>query len=146
MEQASGFKEMSPLMRRQTICICETKDADQLRGNCEADQRLCFRYMDSTIPLLSISKISSLLPSSVTVQARLCQSLTDLVGHQNCWFSHAKAQMIHRLKQDSSILNIFPIQCGGITFCNMSRDARKPVFGVSDQVRHKPACTVSEAG
>ena len=25
-----------------------------------------------------------------------------------------------------------------------SRDARKPVFGVSDQVRHKPACTSSE--
>ena len=26
----------------------------------------------------------------------------------------------------------------------LSRDARKPVFGVSDQVRHKPACTSSE--
>ena len=26
----------------------------------------------------------------------------------------------------------------------MSLDARKPVFGVSDQVRHKPACTSSE--
>ena len=25
-----------------------------------------------------------------------------------------------------------------------SLDARKPVFGVSDQVRHKPACTSSE--
>ena len=40
--------------------ICENKDADQLRGNHEADQRLCFRYTDSTIPLLSESKISSL--------------------------------------------------------------------------------------
>ena len=28
------------------------KDADQLRGNREADQRLCFRYTESTIPLL----------------------------------------------------------------------------------------------
>ena len=28
----------------------------------------------------------------------------------------------------------------------MSRDARKPVFGVSEQVRHTPACTVTEAG
>ena len=28
----------------------------------------------------------------------------------------------------------------------MSRDARKPVFGVSDQVRHKPLCAVSEYG
>ena len=35
------------------------KDADQLHGNREADQRLCFRYIDSTIPLLSISEISS---------------------------------------------------------------------------------------
>ena len=37
--------------------ICENKDADQLRGNREADQRLCFRYTDSTIPLLSKSEI-----------------------------------------------------------------------------------------
>ena len=28
------------------------KDADQLRSNREADQRLCFRYIDSTIPPL----------------------------------------------------------------------------------------------
>ena len=43
-----------------SFCICENKDADQLRGNREADQRLCFRYMDSTIPLLSKSEITSL--------------------------------------------------------------------------------------
>ena len=30
---------------KKTICICENKDADQLRSNCEADQRLCFRYI-----------------------------------------------------------------------------------------------------
>ena len=40
-------------MRKPDFCICENKDADQLRGNREADQRLCFRYTDSTIPLLS---------------------------------------------------------------------------------------------
>ena len=40
--------------------ICENKDADQLRGNRKADQRLCFRYIDSTIPLLHKSEISSL--------------------------------------------------------------------------------------
>ena len=45
---------------------------DQLRSNCEADQRLCFRYKDSTISLLSKSKISSLWPSFVNVQAGLC--------------------------------------------------------------------------
>ena len=47
-------------VRKPTICLCENKDADQLRGNREADQRLCFRYMDSTVPLLLKSKISSL--------------------------------------------------------------------------------------
>ena len=43
---------MSRDMRKQTFCICENKDADQLRGNREADQRLCFRYSNCTIPLL----------------------------------------------------------------------------------------------
>ena len=42
------------------FCICENKDADQLRGNREADQRLYFRYSDSTIPLLHKSEISTL--------------------------------------------------------------------------------------
>ena len=39
-------------MRKSAFCICENKDADQLRGNREADQRLCFRYTDNKIPLL----------------------------------------------------------------------------------------------
>ena len=42
------------------ICICEIKDADQLRGYREADQRLCFRFVASTISLLPKSQISSL--------------------------------------------------------------------------------------
>ena len=33
-------------MGKPTIYICENKDIDQLRGNREADQRLCFRYTD----------------------------------------------------------------------------------------------------
>ena len=51
---------MSLVMRKPAFCICENKDADQLRGNREADQRLCFRYTDSKIPLLPKSEISSL--------------------------------------------------------------------------------------
>ena len=50
---------MSRDVRKPDFCICENKDADQLRGNREADQRLCFRFMDSTIHLLSKSEISS---------------------------------------------------------------------------------------
>ena len=52
--------KMSRVMRKPAFCICEIKDADQLRGDREADQRLCFRYIDSTIPLLSKSEILSL--------------------------------------------------------------------------------------
>ena len=33
---------MSHRMGKPTICIGENKGADQLRSNCEADQRLCF--------------------------------------------------------------------------------------------------------
>ena len=43
-------------IRKPAFCICENKDADQLRGSREADQRLCFRYTDSTIPLLHNTK------------------------------------------------------------------------------------------
>ena len=44
----------------ENLCICENKGTDQLRGYCTADQRLCCCYLDSTIPLLPKSKLSSL--------------------------------------------------------------------------------------
>ena len=64
-------------MGKPTICIDENKGADQLRSNCEADQRLCFHYTESTIPLLSKSKISSLYRSSVTEQPGLCRTWSE---------------------------------------------------------------------
>ena len=74
-------QQLSRLVGKPTICICENKDADQLRGNREADQRLCFRYSDSTIPLLLKSGIPSFYLFSVLVQAGLCQtySVTTLL-------------------------------------------------------------------
>ena len=68
---------MSLVVRRLIFCICENKDADQLRGDREADKRLCFRYIDSTIPLLSKSEISSFKPSSVAVQPGLCRTWAE---------------------------------------------------------------------
>ena len=68
---------MSRIVRKLAFCICENKDADQLRGNREADQRLCFRYTDSTIPLLPKSEISSLQQSSVAVQPGLCRTWSE---------------------------------------------------------------------
>ena len=64
-------------MGKPTICIGENKGADQLRSNCEADQRLCFRYTDSTIPLLLKSEISSFQLFSVLVQAGLCRTCSE---------------------------------------------------------------------
>ena len=65
-------------MGKADFCICrENKDADQLRGNREADQRLRLRYMDSTIPLLPEYEITSLLPSSVAVKPGLCRTLSE---------------------------------------------------------------------
>ena len=68
---------MSRLMGKPTICICENMGADQLRGSREADQRLCFHYTDSTIPLLLKSEISSFQPASVTVQPGLCRAWSE---------------------------------------------------------------------
>ena len=65
-------------MTKPTFYICENKDADQIRGNLEADQCLCFRYTDSTIPLLPKDENSILL-------AILCGCtdwfVSDLVGN-----------------------------------------------------------------
>ena len=58
-KKKQNLLNMSRLVGKPTICIGENKDADQLRGNREADQRLCFCYSDSTIPLLLKSEISS---------------------------------------------------------------------------------------
>ena len=68
---------LSHLMRKPTICLGKNKGADQLCSNCEVDQRLCFRYSDSTVPLLLKSEISSLQPSSVLVQLGLCRTCSE---------------------------------------------------------------------
>ena len=58
-ESINGLIYTSRIVRKPDFCLGENKGADQLRGNREADQRLCFRYSDSTIPLLLKYEISS---------------------------------------------------------------------------------------
>ena len=65
---------MSRIVRKQDFCLGENKGADQLLGNREADQRLCFRYTDSTLSLLIKSEISSFYAASGTVHVGLCQT------------------------------------------------------------------------
>ena len=68
---------LSLVMRKPAFCRCENKDADQLRGNHEADQRLCFRYIDRTIPPLPKYEISSFQLSSATVHPGLCMTWSE---------------------------------------------------------------------
>ena len=77
-------------MRKPAFCICQNKDADQLCGNHTADQRLCFRYIDSTIPLLPKSKNSKPLAIFCGCTARF---VLDLVGNPEDRFSHNEAQI-----------------------------------------------------
>ena len=58
LTRTSGY--VSRIVRKREFGLCENKGADQLRSNCEADQRLSFRYPDSIIPLLLKSEISSI--------------------------------------------------------------------------------------
>ena len=60
LDQSKPSCLLSCVVRKPDFCICENKDADQLHGNRESDRRLCFRYMDSMIPLLLKYGISSL--------------------------------------------------------------------------------------
>ena len=57
---AKNLFHFSSFMRKPAFHICENKCADQLYGHFAADQRLCFRYIDSTIPPLYKSEISNL--------------------------------------------------------------------------------------
>ena len=64
-------------MRKPAFCISEKTGANQLHGNHAADQRLCFRYMDSTVSSFPKSKILSLQPFSVNVQLGLCHTWSE---------------------------------------------------------------------
>ena len=55
-----NLHKMNHVMRKPAFCTFENKGADQLCGNCTADQRLCFRYIDRTMPLLPKSELSRL--------------------------------------------------------------------------------------
>ena len=66
-----------PRHKKADFCLCENKGPDQLRSNCEADQRICFRYTDSALSLLIKSEISSFYAASGTVRVGLCQTWSE---------------------------------------------------------------------
>ena len=83
---------LSLVVRKLAFCIFKNKDADQLRSDCAADQRLCFRYTGSTIPLLPESEISSLYLSSMVVQPGLCRTRSENPEDE---FSHKRGSFLN---------------------------------------------------
>ena len=91
----SRIYNLSRIVSKPAFCIYENKDAAQLRGhsgNREADQRLCFRYIDSrpTIPLLS--KIRNFKPLAILYGCRAWFEW-DLVGNPEDRFSHNESHL-----------------------------------------------------
>ena len=71
----------SRVVRKPDFCICKKKeDADQLCGNWEADQRLCFRYTESTIPLHRKSQVVTIFSDCAA------QFVSDQVGNPKTAF------------------------------------------------------------
>ena len=97
-------------MRKPAFCIYENKDADQLRGNREADQHLCFRYTDSTIPLLPKSEISCLWSSSLAVQTGFL--ITRLICKQHRHRSACLSKQSNQLFYDFIFCLVFAEQAG----------------------------------
>ena len=79
-------------MRKPAFCICENKDADQLRGNREADQRLCFRYIEYNPSTSCIRNFKPL----VILCGCTARFVSDLVGNPEDRFSHNEAQLFWR--------------------------------------------------
>ena len=73
-------------MRKPAFCISENKGADQLCGNRAAHQRLCLRYIDTTITLLPKLEVSFC--------GGTAQPVSDLVGNPEDRFSHDVAQIL----------------------------------------------------
>ena len=71
-------------MGKPTICIGENKDADQLRGDRAADQRLCFRYTSSTFLIQNFQPLTVFCDCTA-------RFVSDLVGTQLVGF------LMHRL-------------------------------------------------
>ena len=82
------YHQMSRVMRKPTFCIWENKDADQLRGNPEADQRLCFRYTVQSLYFLNLK-----FPASSHLLWLYSRFVSDLVENPEDRFSCDTAQI-----------------------------------------------------
>ena len=98
---------LSHVMREPFFSICENKDADQLHG----DQRLCFRYTDSTVHLLPKSEFPP-----VAVQPGLCWTWSKTPRPV---FSGQGSNVKFFLHQPSVASAPIPMSCG-LQCCKIS--------------------------
>ena len=124
----------------KTFCICENKDADQLRSICAGDQRICFRYTDSTIPLLPKAEISILHYARTKTQISCAVSAQVISAFV---FAILIVQFLYYLKPkfqfSSHLLWLYSPVCVG-----PDRKPRSPVF-----LRRGPCrilCTLPKQG
>ena len=111
---------LSRPMGKPTICIGVNKGADQLRGNREADQRLCFRYTDSTIPLLPKQNFKLL----ALFCACTSQFVSDLFGNHIVGFP-TRRLIFFSVKR---FVSFPPLQNITQRLCDKSHRIRKPTI------------------
>ena len=80
--------KLSCVVRKPAFCICENKDADQLRGYREADQRLVF-----TIVQYLFYQIRNFKPLAIFSDCA-AGFVSDLVGNPEDQFSHNEAKLV----------------------------------------------------
>ena len=76
------YLHLSHVMRKPFFAICQQQRRRSACACVQSDQRLCFCCLDSIIPLVSISKISSLYLASVAAQT---WSQTPKTGFLMTW-------------------------------------------------------------
>ena len=135
-------------MRKLDFYQCENKGADQLCSNCTADQRLCFRYMDST-------NSSSTYNQNFKILAFFCGCIGWFVSDQwseipktgflatllisfmkKCSYTASRKAFVSQWYQDSLLGRswhsgrMFDPRAwgqGSDTLVHLSRDVRKPI-------------------
>ena len=86
-------------MRKPAFCICENKDADQLRGNREADQRLCFSlhryYNPSSILIRNFKPLAIFCGRTAQFVSGLVRNPKDRFSHNEAYFTQPQLYRLH---------------------------------------------------
>ena len=113
---------MSLVVRKPAFCICENKDADQLRSYCAADQR----YTDSTIPL-------HFEPLAIFFGCT-ARFVSHQVGNPEDWFSNNEVHIIFNVAITTAAANqntfclIVAFSVGLIFYGTIGRETHRIIY------------------